>query len=167
MRLLLDQILEEDFKSGLLFLEHLQHYRNTVEEFEDGMAVTGGKLQASKELESYKDHRIVMALAIAALAVKKVDNMKLVFSGSTHLTPDLLRALAEDAGVFINVKSNDNFFAGYGIYSLNSVSAGKKTVKFPGKVTVKDVFTGKVLGRNVDEITLDMKAFNTCVMYAE
>lgn len=39
-----------------------------VEEFEDGMAVTGGKLKASTELESYKDHRIAMALAVAAMA---------------------------------------------------------------------------------------------------
>ncbi len=41
----------------------------TVEEFEDGMAVTGGTLQASDSLESYKDHRIAMALAVAAMAV--------------------------------------------------------------------------------------------------
>ena len=49
-----------------------------VEEFEDGMAVTGGKLQASKELESYKDHRIVMALAIAALAVKNQSAVSII-----------------------------------------------------------------------------------------
>lgn len=50
----------------------------TVEEFEDGMAVTGGKLQASKELESYKDHRIVMALAIASLAVKNQSAVSII-----------------------------------------------------------------------------------------
>ncbi len=41
----------------------------SVEEFEDGMAVTGGTLRASKDLDSYKDHRIAMALAVAASAV--------------------------------------------------------------------------------------------------
>ena len=49
-----------------------------VEEFEDGMAVTGGELQASKELESYKDHRIVMALAIAALVAKNSSSVSVI-----------------------------------------------------------------------------------------
>ena len=39
-----------------------------VEEFHDGMAITGSRLQGSRELDSYKDHRIAMALAIAAMA---------------------------------------------------------------------------------------------------
>ena len=103
----------------------------------------------------------------AALASKKVGNMQLVFSGSTHITPDMLRAVARDAGVFISVDTNDNLFAGYGIYSLYTASQGRKVVRFPGKVTVTDVFTGQVLGRNVDKIELDMKAHSTCVMYAE
>ena len=40
----------------------------TVEELEDGMVITGGKLKGCAELQSYKDHRIAMALAIAGLA---------------------------------------------------------------------------------------------------
>ncbi len=39
-----------------------------VEEFHDGMAITGTKLKGSSELDSHKDHRIAMALAIAAMA---------------------------------------------------------------------------------------------------
>lgn len=49
-----------------------------VEEFEDGMAVTGGALHASRELNSYKDHRIAMALAIAAMATKKADDVSVI-----------------------------------------------------------------------------------------
>lgn len=37
-----------------------------VEQFEDGMAITGGKLH-SANVESYKDHRIAMALSIAGM----------------------------------------------------------------------------------------------------
>lgn len=104
----------------------------------------------------------------AALASKKVGNMQLVFSGSTHITPDMLRALAKDAGVFINVNSSDNLFAGYGIYSLNAVSTGCKVINFPERVKeVKDVFTGRILARNVDKIALNLKAHETMVIYAE
>lgn len=39
-----------------------------VEEFEDGIAVNGGNLRSCPTLESYKDHRIAMSLAIAAMA---------------------------------------------------------------------------------------------------
>lgn len=40
-----------------------------VEEFEDGMAVTGGTLKPA-HLESYKDHRIAMSLAVAGMAAE-------------------------------------------------------------------------------------------------
>jgi len=37
-----------------------------VDEFDDGMTITGGKLNGAN-LEGYDDHRIVMALTIAAM----------------------------------------------------------------------------------------------------
>ena len=40
----------------------------SVEELEDGMVITGGKLKGCADLQSYKDHRIAMALAVAGLA---------------------------------------------------------------------------------------------------
>ena len=40
-----------------------------VEEFEDGLAVTGGKLHGAV-VDSYLDHRIAMSLAVAGLAVE-------------------------------------------------------------------------------------------------
>jgi len=104
----------------------------------------------------------------AALAAKKVGKMQLYFSGSTHLTADLMRALARKSGVFINHNGNDHLFAGYGIYTLYTVRAGKKTIYFPHKAKlVTDVFTGEVLGRNVENITLDMPAHATLVIYAD
>ena len=41
-----------------------------VKELEDGMVITGGKLKGCTDLQSYKDHRIAMALAIAGLAAE-------------------------------------------------------------------------------------------------
>lgn len=41
----------------------------TVEEFSDGIAVTGGKMKGAR-VESYKDHRIAMSLAIAGMAAE-------------------------------------------------------------------------------------------------
>ena len=59
------------------------------------------------------------------------------------------------------------FSGGYGIYSLYTVQQGAKTIRFPHKVKqITDVFTGKVLGENVDHIKLDMPAHSTIVIYA-
>ena len=41
-----------------------------VQELDDGMVITGGKLKGCTDLQSYKDHRIAMALAIAALTAE-------------------------------------------------------------------------------------------------
>ena len=41
-----------------------------AEELADGLVVTGGKLKGCGDLQSYKDHRIAMALAIAGLAAE-------------------------------------------------------------------------------------------------
>ncbi|MDA8155202.1 MAG: 3-phosphoshikimate 1-carboxyvinyltransferase [Actinomycetota bacterium] len=46
-----------------------------VEEFEDGLAITGGKLNAAK-IDSFGDHRIAMSFAIAALAAKGVTEIE-------------------------------------------------------------------------------------------
>ena len=39
-----------------------------IEEFEDGMAITGGKALKGTTVESYDDHRIAMAMGVAGLA---------------------------------------------------------------------------------------------------
>lgn len=49
--------------------EELRKMGAEVEEFDDGLAVTGGNLKASAELESHQDHRIVMSLAVAAMGL--------------------------------------------------------------------------------------------------
>ena len=41
-----------------------------VEEFEDGMAITGGKLKPA-HVDSFRDHRVAMSLAIAGMTCDK------------------------------------------------------------------------------------------------
>jgi 3-phosphoshikimate 1-carboxyvinyltransferase len=38
-----------------------------IEEFEDGLSITGRRELKGAEVESYRDHRIAMSLAIAGL----------------------------------------------------------------------------------------------------
>jgi 3-phosphoshikimate 1-carboxyvinyltransferase len=42
-----------------------------IEEYEDGLAITGGKRLTGTVIESYNDHRIAMAMAIAAMIAEE------------------------------------------------------------------------------------------------
>ena len=48
-----------------------------VEEFEDGLAITGGKLHGAM-VDSYQDHRIAMSLAVAGLAVENPNETTII-----------------------------------------------------------------------------------------
>ena len=48
-------------------IRNLRLMGGEIEEFEDGMVITGGRTLKGAKLESYGDHRIAMAFAIAGL----------------------------------------------------------------------------------------------------
>ena len=58
-----------------------------IKEFEDGMVITGGRTLKGAKLESYGDHRIAMAFAIAGLLAK--DNTGARLQQCRHLIPQL------------------------------------------------------------------------------
>ncbi len=139
---------------------------------EVGALVYGGDFEMNPRFAVADDRAAVLGRyadgAGDALAMKQTGAMKLVFSGGNHLTADLLRALARDAGVFINNADGDNFFAGYGVYTLHARTAGRKTIRFAQPVAiVRDVFTGEELGRNVSEVAFDLPAHGTRVIMTE
>ena len=51
-------------------IRNLRLMGGEIEEFEDGMVITGGRTLKGAKLESYGDHRIAMAFAIAGLLAK-------------------------------------------------------------------------------------------------
>jgi len=57
-------------------VEGLRKMGANIEEKEDGMVIKGGKKLKGGECESYGDHRIAMALTIAALGAKKKSKIK-------------------------------------------------------------------------------------------
>jgi 3-phosphoshikimate 1-carboxyvinyltransferase len=47
-----------------------------IKEYKDGLSITGGKDLKGAVLDSYRDHRIAMALSIAALIADKTTTIK-------------------------------------------------------------------------------------------
>lgn len=87
-----------------------------------------------------------------------------VFYGGALLDTELVRRIARDAGVHIYCGTNDNLTAGNGIVSIHCNRPGVKLVRFPTATDVVDLFSGKVLGRNVTEVKFPMRAFETRVL---
>jgi 3-phosphoshikimate 1-carboxyvinyltransferase len=52
-------------------IRNLRLMGGEIEEFEDGMVITGGRTLKGAKLESYGDHRIAMAFAIAGLLAEE------------------------------------------------------------------------------------------------
>ncbi|MPN56789.1 hypothetical protein SDC9_204481 [bioreactor metagenome] len=57
--------------------------------------------------------------------------------------------------------ANDTFFAGYGFYTLHAGSPGVKTITFPEATDAVDLYSGEVLGRKVNQVSREMKVFDT------
>ena len=79
----------------------LQKMGIQVEEFEDGLAITGGKLRGA-HVDSYLDHRIAMSLAVAGFAVKN-PNETTVIDGAECISvtyPGFFRDFTALGGAF-------------------------------------------------------------------
>lgn len=88
--------------------QSLEKMNIKVKEYDDGIDITGGRLKAPNErLESHNDHRIAMALSVAAMAMQSghlmINNVDTVESSF----PDF-HLLMQSAGMRIQrVRSND------------------------------------------------------------
>jgi 3-phosphoshikimate 1-carboxyvinyltransferase len=66
-----------------------------IEEFEDGLNITGGRGSKGAVIESYKDHRIAMAMAIAAIiadgttTINDVSSVSISFPGFFEMLKNL------------------------------------------------------------------------------
>jgi len=81
--------------------------------------------------------------------------------------PDLkfIRDLAARAGVRIYSESGDPLEANEALISFHARSAGKKTVKLFRKADVLDVFNQKIIARNVDEFSFEVKLHDSPLFY--
>lgn len=85
-------------------------------------------------------------------AAKKMNGWQSVYS-LFPLTRYHLRALCKNAGVHLYMDTDDELFATRSYLMIHTRDAGDKTIRLPGKYTVTEVYSGRVLGNNVDCFT--------------
>jgi len=88
-----------------------------------------------------------------ALARKKFASWMSVVLCSPRLNSDLIRALAEQAGVHIYARQNDGIYVNSAFAGYYAITKGEKTITLPGKYTVIEYFSGRTIGENINSFT--------------
>jgi hypothetical protein len=87
----------------------------------------------------------------AGLVVKRQKEWTAVFSSAPLLPARLLRNLAASAGAHLYVDTEDVVWASKELVAVCVKDGGERTVRLPAKATVRDLYTGELLGKNVRE----------------
>lgn len=102
---------------------------------------------------------------VPALTVKETDGFTSVFCGAKYVSSELLRAVAEYAGVHLYCDSDDVLYANRNFVVFHSSSAGEKTLRFPRPVSPYELYEEKSYGENVTSITFDTYLGETKMFY--
>ena len=100
----------------------------------------------------------------ASLAVKEFGTHRSMFSGAPQLPGSLLREIARYAGCHVYAEKGDVVMAGRGLITYHTAAPGSRTLRLPEPATVYDLFSGKLLGENVDRIRLRFSEPGTRVL---
>ena len=90
-----------------------------------------------------------------AVSVKENKDFTSIFYGSKFIKSDVVRAVAKYAGCHIWSDSDDVLFANKNYVAFHASSSGQKTIRFPEKVSVYEVYEKKFYAHDVTELTFD------------
>ncbi len=98
----------------------------------------------------------------AALAVKNMGKWRSVYC-LTPLTKELIQGLVDYAGIHVYSRGYDVIYANSSYIMLHSGVSGKKTISLPGKYNVTEIFSGKIMGKDISSFADEIKAPQTRV----
>lgn len=98
------------------------------------------------------------------LVVKAFDDWVAVYSAVPINNRDLLRWLAERAGVHLYIDTPDLLWANQEMVSICVDEAGPRTIRLPQSAAVKELYSGQQLSPSGDSVTIDFEANATQVL---
>lgn len=101
------------------------------------------------------------------LVVKEGEGWTSVFSAAPLLPARLMRNLAALGGAHAYIDTEDVVWASKGLVAVCVKEAGKRTVRLPEKATVRDLYTGEVLGKGVTAFEVEFVERQTRVFVVE
>jgi len=82
--------------------------------------------------------------------------VQVYYSAAPQISSPVLRAIASNAGVHIYNFSDDVLYANNSFIALHTATAGRRTLKFPQKTSLYDVYRDIEIARDVRQTTVDL-----------
>jgi hypothetical protein len=101
------------------------------------------------------------------LLMKKHGTWTAVYSSAPLLPAQLLRRLAQQAGVHLYVDTEDVVWASRGLLAVSVHQPGPRTIRLPRPADVSDLYAGSVVARGVDSFPADFPDRGTRVFLLE
>ncbi|HPS09121.1 MAG TPA: beta-galactosidase [Kiritimatiellia bacterium] len=101
------------------------------------------------------------------LVVKAGKEWTAVFSAVPLLPARLMRNLAQAGGVHSFIETEDVVWASKELLAVCVKDAGTRTVRLPAKADVHDLYSGEIVGQDVEAFTVDFKDRATRVFVTE
>ncbi len=101
------------------------------------------------------------------LVVKEGKGWTSVFSSGPLLPARLMRNIAQSAGVHTYIDTEDVVWASKELLAVCVKDAGKRTVRLPKQATVRDLYSGEVVGKGADAFEADFADRATRVFVVE
>jgi len=92
------------------------------------------------------------------------DAVRLFWSAVPGLRPQVIRALAEGAGVPVVCRGGDAIYAGSGFIGVHATQAGTKHVHLPVPAAVEERLSGRTWPAGSAAVTLEMATGETAIL---
>lgn len=97
------------------------------------------------------------------LAVKRNGKFTSVYSAAPMLNPDIIRNIAEEAGVHVYSKGHDLVYASSRYLGVKAAKEGECEILLPRKTRVTDALSGQVLSDSTDKLVFNARQFEARV----
>ena len=88
-----------------------------------------------------------------------------VYTAAPLLPAALLRSIAAYAGCHVYNEQNDVLYAGDGILAVHAAKPGRRHLRLPRPATVRELYTGELIGKSIEEFDYNFEQPGTAVFY--
>jgi len=104
-------------------------------------------------------------MCVPGMAVKEFSEWRSIYIGAPNVPSNVLRSIAEYAGVHIYSYSDDVLYANRNFICIHTVKPGEKRIFLPREADVYDEINGNLIAEKTREFTDKLKAGETKLYY--
>ncbi len=150
-----------DERCGQLLKERVCTDKRTVLWIYAPGIITNGRYD-ERHVEEWTEERF----GTPQVSVKELGSWRSVFAPKPNLSANLLRNIAQEAGVHIYSSVEEPLWANSHFIAIHSAHSGKRTINLPRKVArVIELFSGEVVANNTDRFEVEVEAPSTLLFF--